>query len=95
MLWIDGRYRAFPSEGGHNDFAPGNELESDLLHYLQRKFGRASYERVISGIGIPNVYAFLRDGFYAPETAGVARLRAISSEVQILAPVAASTQERD
>lgn len=74
LLWVEERnaYRAFPSEGGHNDFAPGNELEGDLLHYLQRKFGRASYERVISGIGIPNVYAFLRDGYYAPESSWVA-----------------------
>ena len=72
LLHINDSYRAFPSEGGHIDFAPGNELEGDLLHYLQRKFGRASYERVISGIGIPNIYAFLRDGYYEAESQGVA-----------------------
>ncbi|MCS6773450.1 MAG: glucokinase [Anaerolineae bacterium] len=72
VLWVEGRYRPFPSEGGHADFAPGNELESDLLRYLQRKFGRASYERVCSGIGIPNVYAFLRDGAYYQESPYVA-----------------------
>jgi glucokinase len=68
LVWTGNGYTAFASEGGHVDFAPGNELEADLLHYLQRKFGRASYERVISGLGIPNIYAFLRDGFYAPES---------------------------
>jgi len=68
LLHVGGSYRAFPSEGGHNDFAPVNELEAELLRYLQRKFGRASYERVVSGIGIPNVYAFLRDGFYVQES---------------------------
>jgi len=72
LLWVNGRYHAFPSEGGHNDFAPSNELEGDLLRYLQRKFGRASYERVCSGIGIPNVYYFLRDCAYMPESPAVA-----------------------
>ena len=72
LVWTQSGYTAFASEGGHVDFAPGNELEADLLHYLQRKFGRASYERVISGLGIPNIYAFLRDGFYVPESQWVA-----------------------
>ena len=72
LLQVNGSYRAFPSEGGHIDFAPGNELEGDLLHYLQRKFEHASYERVISGIGIPNIYAFLRDGYYTVESQWVA-----------------------
>lgn len=72
LVWTNDGYTAYASEGGHVDFAPGNELESDLLHYLQRKFGRASYERVISGIGIPNIYAFLKDGYYVPESQWVA-----------------------
>lgn len=72
LVWTQNGYTAFASEGGHVDFAPGNELEADLLHYLQRKFGRASYERVISGLGIPNIYAFLRDGFYVRESPWVA-----------------------
>ncbi|MCX7939259.1 MAG: glucokinase, partial [Thermoflexales bacterium] len=72
LVCVDGRYHPFPSEGGHADFAPGNELESELLRYLQRKFGRASYERVCSGSGIPNVYAFLRDCAYYRESPYVA-----------------------
>ena len=51
-----------PSEGGHVDFAPRNDKEMALLHYLQRTLGgRASFERVVAGIGIKNVYGFLRD----------------------------------
>ncbi len=51
-----------PSEGGHVDFAPRNDKEIALLKYLQRTLGgRASFERVVAGIGIKNVYAFLRD----------------------------------
>jgi glucokinase len=57
-----------PSEGGHCDFAPRNDREIALLHYLQRQLkGRVSFERVVSGIGIKNVYAFLRDDQKLPE----------------------------
>ncbi len=56
------RHLPIPSEGGHVDFSPRNEREIDLLRYLQRTLnGRVSFERVVSGIGIRNVYAFLRD----------------------------------
>jgi glucokinase len=51
-----------PSEGGHCDFAPRNEREIALLNYLRRTLqGRVSFERVVSGLGMQNVYAFLRD----------------------------------
>jgi glucokinase len=51
-----------PSEGGHADFPARNEREVALLQYLQRTLnGRVSSERVVSGIGIKNIYAFLRD----------------------------------
>jgi len=56
------RHLPIPSEGGHCDFAARNPREVALLEYLQRTLnGRVSFERVVSGIGIKNVYAFLRD----------------------------------
>ena len=56
------RHVPLPTEGGHADFAPRNEREIALLRYLLRTLnGRVSFERVVSGIGIKNVYAFLRD----------------------------------
>jgi glucokinase len=54
-------YRAHGSEGGHAAFAPTNELELDLLRWLWQRFDHVSFERVASGVGIPNLYAFLRD----------------------------------
>jgi len=51
-----------PSEGGHADFAARNEREIALLQYLRKTLnGRVSWERVVSGIGIKNIYGFLRD----------------------------------
>jgi len=56
-----GGYRPFASEGGHVDFAPRNDLELDLLRYLMGRFEHVSYERVLSGPGLYNIYQFLRD----------------------------------
>lgn len=53
------------TEGGHTDFAPQDEIESDLLKYLQIKFGHVSYERVASGEGIVNIYEFLNEYKYS------------------------------
>jgi glucokinase len=61
LYWDGARHHPFPCEGGHSDFAPRNDLEIALLQYLLRKFGRVSYERVVSGPGLQNIYDFLRD----------------------------------
>jgi len=64
LLWDEDRkqHQIFACEGGHCDFAPRNELEIDLLRYLQGELkGRVSFERVVSGIGLKNIYSFLRD----------------------------------
>jgi glucokinase len=61
-LYDDGRdYHPSASEGGHGDFAPTDETQIDLLRDLIKKFGHVSYERVVSGPGIKNIYDFLRD----------------------------------
>ena len=61
-MYYDGRrLRPFGTEGGHTDFAPRNELEIELWRFLAKDFGRVSYERVLSGPGLFNVYRFLRD----------------------------------
>lgn len=61
LYWDGLRRHAFPCEGGHSDFAPRNDLEIALLQYLLKKFGRVSYERILSGPGLKNIYEFLRD----------------------------------
>jgi len=69
LLLEHGKHRPFPSEGGHADFAPRNEIEIDLLRYLLPRFGHVSYERVLSGPGLHNIYNFLRDTGRAEEPA--------------------------
>jgi glucokinase len=68
FLYFDGeRYHVHASEGGHVDFAPNTELEIELLKYLQKKFGHVSYERVLCGPGLVNIYEFLKHSGFAPE----------------------------
>jgi glucokinase len=67
LTWDGTQYRGHPSEGGHVDFAPGDDLEKELLNYLQEKLGHVSYESVCSGPGILNIYCFLREKCYGEE----------------------------
>lgn len=61
LTWNGTEYNPFPSEGGHTDFAPLNEVQTGLLKFLQKQFGRVSYERVCSGLGILNIYDFFKE----------------------------------
>jgi len=62
LIWDGERHRPIASEGGHCDFAARTQREIALLEYLRRKLGgRVSWERVVSGLGIQNIYGFLRD----------------------------------
>jgi glucokinase len=62
LIWNGHMHIPYPSEGGHADFSPRNEDEIDLLRFLKQKYnGRVSWERVVSGMGMTNIYEFLRD----------------------------------
>jgi glucokinase len=62
LAWNGRIHFPYPSEGGHTDYGPRNDAEIELLRFLQRKYnGRISYERVVSGMGLTNIYEFLRD----------------------------------
>ena len=69
LYWDGFRHHPFPCEGGHADFAPHTEIEIELLAYLRKKYERVSYERILSGPGIRNIYDFLRDTHKADEPA--------------------------
>lgn len=73
IFWDGSHYRPIASEGGHADFAPRNEMEIDLLRYMtERLSGHVSYERILSGPGLFNIYSFLRDRNFAEEPAWLA-----------------------
>jgi glucokinase len=61
LFWDGSRHHVFACEGGHCDFAPQGDLQIELLRFLRARFGHVSYERILSGPGLVNVYEFLRD----------------------------------
>lgn len=72
LYWDGIRHRVWACEGGHADFAPRNDLQIALLESLIKRYGHVSAERVVSGLGIQNIYEFLRDtgrGIERPEVA--------------------------
>lgn len=68
------KYQIFASEGGHADFAPRNDLETELLKYLRKRLNieHVSVERVVSGQGIASIYQFLRDTGFESESPEIA-----------------------
>ena len=69
LYWDGKSYDIFACEGGHTDFAPRTELEIELLRFLTARFGHVSYERIVSGPGLLNVYQFFRDTHRGEEPA--------------------------
>lgn len=62
------------SEGGHTDFAPQNEEQLALWQYLHKRYKHVSWERVVSGHGLKNIYDFLKSEQNFPELVGMADL---------------------
>ncbi|HEX9513657.1 MAG TPA: glucokinase [Puia sp.] len=61
LYWDGQHYHPFATEGGHSDFAPRTQTDIELFLYLQQQFGHVSWERVVSGMGIKNIYRFLTE----------------------------------
>jgi glucokinase len=80
LTWDGTCYRAHPSEAGHTDFAPLNADQADLLAYLRERHDHVSYERVCSGRGIPNIYAWLTERGCGPEPPWLAEQLAAASD---------------
>ena len=60
MLWDGVTHRPFASEGGHASFAPNDSIGDELLMFLRKEHGHVSWERVLSGMGMKNLYRFFR-----------------------------------
>lgn len=67
LFWDGNHYEAYPTEGGHADFAPTGEVQDELLRYLRTIHGRVSYERILSGPGLESIYRFLLERDRRPQ----------------------------
>jgi glucokinase len=72
LFWNGSQHQVFACEGGHADFAPQGDLQVELLQFLASRYGHVSYERILSGPGLVNVYEFLRKQGCGEEPAGFA-----------------------
>jgi glucokinase len=68
LVWDGHRFVASATEGGHADFGPRDDLELELLQFLRSRFGHVSWERVLSGAGLGNLYDFFRRAKGVPES---------------------------
>lgn len=80
LTWDGSQYLAHSSEGGHSDFAPTDKRQIHLLEYLLQRFDHVAVERVCSGIGVPNIYEYLRDSEHIVEKPEVAQLIASAKD---------------
>lgn len=61
-MYYDGKqFKPYATEGGHTDFSPNTELEIELYRFLKHQYHHVSWERILSGSGLENIHAFLRD----------------------------------
>jgi glucokinase len=88
LYWNGSRYEVFACEGGHSDFAAQGDLQIELLRFLTQRFGHVSYERILSGPGLVNVYEFLREKKSAEEPAGFATKLAHADAAAIISAAA-------
>ena len=61
LYWDGQQHHPVAGEGGHSSFAPIDPLQVELLTFLRQEFGHVSWERVVSGPGLHNIYRFLRN----------------------------------
>ncbi len=82
-----------PSEGGHADFGPGDSLEEELGAWLRERNGHASWERVLSGPGLADLYRFMSETGRGEEPAAFARAFAAAPDPAALVAEGASSGE--
>lgn len=72
LVWDGSKYLPIATEGGHSDFGPNSDVESDLLSYWRRHHegSHVSAELLLSGPGLGRIYDFFSEG-RAKESAAV------------------------
>jgi len=96
LIWDGDRYIACASEGGHTDFAPTNQVQAGLWAYLADRFRHAAYERVCAGVGLQNVYDYVRSRDPASESAAfAAKLESVQDRTPPILDAALNDPDRN
>jgi len=94
LYWDGRRHRPFATEGEHASFAPSDEIEIDLLRHLIRRYEQVSWERVLSGPGLVNIYSFLRDSGRGEEPSWLADEISSGEPAAVISTVALAGRSR-
>ena len=90
MCWDGHTHHPFATEGGHTNFGPSDALQRELLQWLATQYEHISWERVVSGMGLVNIYYFLRETHRAEEPAWLAEQMRTGDPGAIIAHAAQS-----
>lgn len=80
----DEAYAVISSEGGHCSFSPTSDEEMELLRFLMNKLGHVSFERLLSGQGLVNIYEFLVHRFSGESNASIAEEMKINDPAAVI-----------
>ncbi len=94
LTWNGTRYCTYASEGGHTDFAPRTPFEIGLLVYMLGRLHHVSYEHICSGIGLPNIYSYLKESGTLEEPAWLTE-QLVKAEDQTPIIINAALSERN
>ncbi|HVZ57428.1 MAG TPA: glucokinase [Chitinophagaceae bacterium] len=61
LYWDGERYHPFACEGGHCVFASQTQLDFDLYCWMKKQFDNISWERIVCGPGLHNIFRFLTE----------------------------------
>jgi len=94
LFWDGGGYRASASEGGHTDFGPRNPIQIELLENLSKRFPHVSYERIVSGPGLLNIYQFMKETGQAEEPGWLSKKMAVQDPAAVITGAALSGRSK-
>ncbi len=95
MCWDGETHHPIATEGGHTDFAPSNEQEIELLKFLWKRYpDHVSYERLVSGEGLHNIYQFLKQSGVEPSAEIERVLKATDDAPSVIGEAGVSARDR-
>lgn len=94
LYWDGTRYHASASEGGHTDFGPRGPIEFELLEYLSKRYPHVSYERILSGPGLVNIYQFMKDTGRAKEPGWLSEKMSVRDPAAVITEAALSDRSK-
>jgi glucokinase len=94
IYWDGSQYHPFATEGGHSDFAPTDQQQDDLLIWLRERWGgHVSYERIVSGPGLVDIYRWLIESSQHPEQPTVMRAMGDGDPASVISEAALAQKD--